>query len=91
MWELPVPAPSTPALATGTDYVYVGSSDGNLYQVDVTTGDQTTSPDVVTVVIGAGASAVGSPTLLHAAQPMAAVGTEEGAVYAVEFPFTADR
>jgi hypothetical protein len=62
--------------------VYVGGSDGRLYQIDVSS----VSPIIDSVPLGDGSAAVGAPSfdrehgLIH-------VGTEAGVFYAVEVPF----
>jgi outer membrane protein assembly factor BamB len=66
----------------GSTYVYVGGSDGKLYEIDVSGG----TPVIRSVVVGDGLAPVGAPSLdwpnslLH-------VGTEAGGFYAVEVPF----
>jgi outer membrane protein assembly factor BamB len=72
--------PTSPVLfIPGDHYVYVGGSDGRLYELD------TLAPAMNSVQLGDGQSAVGAPSLdwetglIH-------VGTEAGVFYAVEFP-----
>jgi outer membrane protein assembly factor BamB len=79
-WSLGTVAnPSVPLVLLMTNYVIVGSSDGSLYQVDIT------GPSTTSVQIGDGGAAVGSPAY-DVRNDLAYVGTESGAVYAVSVP-----
>jgi outer membrane protein assembly factor BamB len=60
--------------------VLVGSADGNLYQLNVTTPVPT-----VSVTLGDGGGAVGVPTV-DLLNSMIYVGTDQGVIYGVEFP-----
>ena len=75
-----VPGPSAPVLVRilGTGYLYVGGSDGNLYQVDPTTAA------VKKVLIRTG-STIGAPAF-DARDNMIYVGSDSGAIYAVQAP-----
>jgi outer membrane protein assembly factor BamB len=76
-----IPSPSTPLYAPGTQFVIVGGGDGRLYQLDVST----TPPTTTFEVLGAGAAAVGAPSL-DVAHRIIYVGTTLGAIYAIAFP-----
>ncbi len=75
-----VPDPSAPMVVPGTSEIYVGSSDGSLYQLDTATGAV-----VASVVLGDGTAAVGSPARDYLSS-LAYVGTESGAIYGVALP-----
>jgi len=75
-----IPGPSTPLAPFRDTRVYVGSTNGRLYQIDAATGSVTTS-----VVLGDGTAAVGGPAL-DVINNMAYVGSESGTVYAVQLP-----
>ncbi len=75
-----VPSPSIPTFLWGSSEVFVGSGDGNLYQLDVTAPVPTTS-----VTLGDGGGAVGAPTV-DLLNSMIYVGTEQGVIYGVVFP-----
>ncbi len=75
-----IPSPSTPIYVPGTTRLLVGSSDGHLYQLDVTAPLPATS-----VQLGDGLSAVGAPTV-DILKSMIYVGTDAGIVYGVLFP-----
>jgi outer membrane protein assembly factor BamB len=64
----------------GTAYLYVGSSDGLLYQVDAGTGTVTGS-----ILLRTGA-AIGAPAF-DAFNNTIYVGSDAGYVYAVQVPF----
>jgi hypothetical protein len=66
----------------GSHYVYVGGSDGRLYEIDVLGG----VPIIKSVRLGDGLATVGSPTL-DWSNSLIHVGTEAGVFYAVEIPF----
>ena len=80
-WSLAtIPGPSAPVLVRilGTAYLYVGSSDGNLYQVDPTT----TATKKVLIRTGA---TIGAPAF-DQRDSMIYVGSDAGAIYAVQAP-----
>ena len=60
--------------------LYVGSSNGRLYQLNAATGAVQTW-----VVLGDGTATIGSPSR-DGVNNMAYVGSESGAVYGVELP-----
>jgi outer membrane protein assembly factor BamB len=77
-----IPSPSTPMFLFGTSYLYVGSSDGRLYQVNVSTGAHTSvqlSPGVTPAPV------VGSPAYDYV-NGLVYVGTDTGVLYAVDVP-----
>ncbi|MEE8217387.1 MAG: hypothetical protein V3S03_00315, partial [Vicinamibacteria bacterium] len=73
--------PSTLLFVPGSTYVYVGGSDGTLYEIDVLPAIPTLKP----VTLGDGLATVGAPSLdwfydlIH-------VGTEAGIFYAIQVP-----
>jgi outer membrane protein assembly factor BamB len=75
-----VTGPSVPLFAVGSSYLYAGSTDGRLYQFDLSG-----APDVGSVQLGDGGGAVGSPAL-DVLNSLLYVGTESGAVYALTAP-----
>ena len=74
-----IPAPSTPLLKPGEPFLYVGSSDGSLYELDLSGGPP---PSITPILLGDGTAAIGSPSL-DVTNQMIYVGSEGGAVYAV--------
>ncbi len=80
VWPVAIESPSYPVKVNGK--LYVGSSDGELYQVDGTTGVVDMS-----VTLGNGKAAVGTPAY-NGLDQMLYVGTEAGVVYAVQVPLT---
>lgn len=86
-WAHPgIPGPSIVLYPPGSQYLWVGSSDGRLYQIDVTTGNPAQPPDVTFVVLGDGTAGVGSPSL-DVTHGLVYVGVEDGSLYAVDVPF----
>ena len=75
------PNPSAPLLLFGTPYLYVGGSDGKLYQILSATG----APDKPAVVLGGGPAVVGVPSF-DFASGLIYVGTDAGKIYAVRPP-----
>ena len=75
-----VPGPSIPLVPVGGTVLYVGSSNGDLYQLDAATGAVQTQ-----VQLGDGTATIGSPAL-DGINNMAYVGSESGAVYGVVLP-----
>ncbi len=75
-----IPGPSIPLAPFGESVLYVGSTDGRLYQLNSATGNIDTS-----VTLGDGTAAVGSPAMDHI-NHVAYVGSESGAVYGVQLP-----
>jgi hypothetical protein len=60
--------------------VYVGGSDGKLYEIDVAA-----APAVKSIALGDGLSVVGAPSL-DRGYDLVHVGTEAGVFYAVSVP-----
>jgi hypothetical protein len=74
--------PSPVLFVPGSHYLYVGGSDGRLYEIDVAG-----APVVKSVTLGDGLSVVGAPSLDRGFTPnLVHVGTEAGVFYAVEAP-----
>ncbi len=74
--------PTSPVLfIPGSHYVYVGGSDGKLYELD------TLGPSWRSVTLGDGSAAVGAPSL-DWPNDLIHVGTEAGVFYAVEIPLS---
>jgi hypothetical protein len=72
--------PTSPVLVVpGSHYVYVGGSDGHLYEID------TLGPSLRSVALGDAQAAVGAPSL-DWQNDLVHVGTEAGIFYAVEIP-----
>jgi outer membrane protein assembly factor BamB len=78
--EATVPGPSIPVFDASTRRLFVGGSDGRLYQIDVSG-----APVVSSVQLGDGLAGVGSPTL-NWIESVLYVGTEAGVVYRVTTP-----
>jgi outer membrane protein assembly factor BamB len=78
-----------------TNYVYVGSKDGKLYELDFTAASQTMPPAHKVQVLGDGTGQIGAPTLdigveppdVTAGKKFLIVGSESGVLYGVEVPF----
>jgi hypothetical protein len=85
-WFFPaatIPSPSTPIHLPGTTSALVGSGNGRLYRlIGVDTGTPTTS----FVVLGDGLSGIGAPAF-DVVNGLVYAGSEEGVIYAVEYPF----
>jgi outer membrane protein assembly factor BamB len=79
-WEVPIPGASIPTYPPGRQFLWVGSNNGLLWQLDVKDGTGTT------VTLTSDSTGVGSPSfdLFHG---LIYVGTEDGEVIAVEAPF----
>ncbi len=82
-WPVPpvIPIPSAPILARigGVAYVYVGSSDGHLYQIEAD------NPGVIKSVLLQAGAQIGAPSF-DVRDGMIYVGSEAGAIYAVQAP-----
>jgi hypothetical protein len=71
-----------------TSYVYVGSTNGLLYQLDFSSANLSTPPTYTALVLGDGTGKLGAPSLDIGVSPaLLLVGSEQGVVYAVEVPF----
>jgi len=79
---LTIPGPSAPLLARilGVAYIYVGSSDGNLYQIEAD------NPTAITSVLLRPGSTIGPPAF-DVFDNMIYAGSDAGAIYAVQAPF----
>ena len=64
----------------GSHYVYVGGTDGKLYELDVLG-----APGIKSVTLGNGLAAVGAPSL-DRVYNLIHVGSEAGIFYAVQIP-----
>ena len=71
---------STPLYRLGTNYLYVGSTLGRLYQINVSTWASSS------VTLGDGTAKVGSPSF-DVVNGLLYVGTDDGRVYAVSVPW----
>jgi len=79
---LPGSAKPAPVLFTpGSHYLYVGGSDGKLYEIDV----QPAAPTLKQLLLGNGLAAVGAPSL-DREHNLIHVGSEAGIFYAVQIP-----
>ncbi len=82
-WERnTIAGPSIPLTLAYDGVMYVGSTDGRLYQLDSNSGAVATS-----VPMGAGTATVGSPGY-DWLNSLAYVGAEDGSVYAVTLPLS---
>ncbi len=74
----------------GTDFLFVGSDGGKLYQLEISGGRPSTPctpPSCKVIVLGGGSGQIGAPSLdIGAVPPVLHVGSEAGVVYAVEVP-----
>lgn len=75
-----IPNPSAPLVNLSGNHVWVGSGNGNLYQLDKDTGG-----GILSLQIGDGSAAVGSPAFSNG-DNLIFVGTESGAVHAIAIP-----
>jgi outer membrane protein assembly factor BamB len=74
--------PSIPLFVAGTSYLYVGGSDGKLWQFDLT---QTPPAGLKSVLLGDGTGVVGAPAYDNV-NDLVYVGTDAGVYYAVASP-----
>jgi outer membrane protein assembly factor BamB len=81
----------------GTDFLYFGSKDGRLYQLDFSSAapaDPCAAPSCYVEVLGGGVDHIGSPSLdigvvppdVSPGKKLLHVGSESGVLYAVEVP-----
>lgn len=83
-WEITgIPAPSVSIQIPETTSALVGSGDGKLYAIN---GIHTVTPTTVFVQLGDGLSGIGPPAV-GVLDSMVYPGSEEGVLYAVEWPF----
>jgi fibronectin type 3 domain-containing protein len=80
-WTANVAGASIPFLSTSGAKLYVGSTDGKLHQLDTATGADSA------LTLGAGTSAVGSPSVDAAATPLLDVGADDGTIYSIAIPY----
>jgi uncharacterized repeat protein (TIGR01451 family) len=83
-----IPNPSAPMYVTGENRLYVGSSDGHLWQLDtLLMASEPPPPEALrNVMLGDGTATVGPP-IRDTASGLVHVGTEAGVIYAVRQPF----
>jgi outer membrane protein assembly factor BamB len=74
--------PSIPLFVAGTRYLYVGGSDGRLWQFDL---DQVPPAGITSVLLGDGTGVVGAPTY-DSVNDLVYAGTDAGVYYAVTSP-----
>ena len=77
-----IPTPSIVLHRPGTDYLYVGSGNGRLYEIDVASGTPQSTKKSVTLEAG---SQIGAPSL-DGPNNLVLVGSATGVVYAVRVP-----
>ena len=82
-WQVPVANASIPLFVFGTNTALVGSSNGELVQINDT---DTITPSTTSVTLGDGSAIVGAPTLHLGAATRIYVGTDDGVIYAVSWP-----
>jgi hypothetical protein len=73
-----------------TNFVYVGSRNGELYELDFTTASTSTPPMSKPLILGGGVGAgqIGAPSLDIGVTPeLLIVGSEPGVLYGLEVPF----
>ena len=85
-WTYKVAAPSTPVYPPGSTHLWVGSGDGSLHQIDVTTGSLLDAPDAVVLPLGSGKGGIGAPSY-DVANDLIYAGSEGGVTYAVSAPY----
>ena len=78
-WQVSLASPSIPLVPFGNPFVYVGSSDGDLYEIDPT------GPSLKSVALGGGTAAIGSPAW-DRVNSQVVVGADDGRMYAVLVP-----
>ena len=71
-----------------TNFVYVGSKNGELYELNFTSATTSIAPTHKLQVLGAPFGQVGAPSLDIGVTPkLLLVGSEPGVLYGVEVPF----
>jgi hypothetical protein len=84
----PTPNPSVVLLRPQTDYLYVGSANGELYELSFGGVTYPVTPPHKLQVLGGGLGQVGAPSLDIGVTPrLLIVGSEPGVVYGLEVPF----
>jgi uncharacterized repeat protein (TIGR01451 family)/CSLREA domain-containing protein len=87
LWPaVPLTAPSIPLFVNASPYIYVGSSDGRLYQLDTSLANSSTAPVVKSVPLGDALAGVGAPSF-DVPNALIYVGGEAGVIYGVQYPF----
>jgi outer membrane protein assembly factor BamB len=93
-WTVSGLSPSVILYWPQTNFVYVGSKDGKLYELDFTLANPSTPPIPKSLVLGDGLGQIGAPTLdigveppaVSAGKKLLVVGSESGVLYGVEVP-----
>ena len=80
-----IPDPSVALYKAYSTHIYVGSSNGKLYQIDFAGASPGTSPALTSLPLGDGLAAVGAPAIDYP-NNMIYVGTDAGIIYAVQLP-----
>jgi uncharacterized delta-60 repeat protein len=80
-----VATPSTPTAVPGTDFVFVGSSEGKLFQLSASGGAGCPSPP--SACVGDCSSTIVGAPAFDVLKSMLYVGTDEGKIYGVRPPF----
>ena len=78
-WQVSLASPSIPLVPFGNPFVYAGSSDGKLYEINPT------GPTLKSVALGGGTAAIGSPAW-DRVNSQVVVGADDGRMYAVLVP-----
>lgn len=78
-WQASVSSPSNPLVPFGGAFVYVGSGDGKLYEINPV------GPSQKSVALGGATAAIGSPAW-DRVNSQIVVGGDDGRVYAVQVP-----
>jgi hypothetical protein len=87
-WTIGGLNPSVVLFRPQTSFVYVGSKNGELYELDFTNATTAIPPTFKLQVLGAPFGQVGAPSLDIGVTPkLLLVGSEPGVVYGVEVPF----
>ena len=87
-WTLGGLNPSLILYWPGSNFVYVGSRNGALYELDFSAATPTTPPTFKLQTLGDGSGQVGAPSIDIGVTPsLLVVGSEPGVVYGVEVPF----
>ncbi len=88
MWTPGVLNPSIVLHRPQTDYLYVGSANGELYELNFNGITFPASPPSKLQVLGGGLGQIGAPSLDIGVTPrLLIVGSEPGVLYGVEVPF----
>jgi hypothetical protein len=93
-WTVSGLSPSVILYWPQTNYVYVGSQDGKLYELDFTLANPSPPTSKPPLVLGDGLGQIGAPTLdigvlppdVSAGKKLLVVGSESGVLYGVEVP-----